>query len=100
MDDKLIYQMVKIIEHNGNILDITQQGYEFGQVMSFVDKLKELKYIQYDESLKIIVSEIGKAFLRGYESNNDIKRYSKWILPQGEMWGKPLNKLDIYIPKE
>lgn len=100
MDDKLKYQLLKIIAHNGNILELTNQGYEFGQITLFIDTLKnEDKYIAYDANNKMVISSIGKGFLKGFEANQNIRSYSQWILPRAEMWHKPVDKFAIYIPK-
>jgi len=100
MNDHQIYQLLKIIQHNGNILDITNQGFEFGQLTYFIDTLFNENFIVYDVGNKITVSDLGQVFIRGYESNNNIKQYSKWILPRSDMWKKPINEFDIYIPQK
>ena len=100
MNDELKYQLLRIISHNGNILELTNQGYEFGQVTYFIDTLKnEDNYIEYDANNKMVVTPTGKWFLRDFEANQNIRTYSQWILPRTEMWCKPINKFTVYIPK-
>lgn len=99
MDEQLTYQLLKIMKHNGNVWELVHDGYEFGQVAYFLDKLKENNYISSDENGKITITPIGEAFLSGFEANNSIKKYSKWILPRNEMWHKPAGSTFIYVPK-
>lgn len=99
MDEQLTYQLLKIMKHNGNVWELVHSGYEFGQVTYFLDKLKENNYISSDENGRITITPIGEAFLSGFEANNSIKKYSKWILPRNEMWHKPAGSTFIYIPK-
>lgn len=99
MNDNLIYQLLKIIHHNGNIWEIINDGFEFGQISHFIDLLKNEKYIITDQDGKTILTETGIAYISGFEANNKIKKYSKWILPRKEMWHSPVSDSYIYIPK-
>lgn len=99
MKEQLIYQLLKILKHNGNVWDLIREGYEFGQITFFVDDLLCKKYISTDMSGKTTITPIGEAFISGFESNNGIQNYSKWILPRSEMWSKPMGQASIYIPK-
>ena len=99
MDEQLTYQLLKIIKHNGNVWELIHSGYEFGQVTYFLDMLKQNQYISSDETGKTSITPIGEAFLSGFEANNNVKQYSKWILPRNEMWHKPASSTFIYIPK-
>ena len=100
MDEQLTYQLLKIMKHNGNVWELIYEGYEFGQVTYFLDTLKEKQYISTDGTGKTSITPIGEAFLSGYEGNNSVKQYSKWILPRNEMRHKPVSSTFIYIPKE
>lgn len=100
MNKHLVYRLLKIIKHNGNIWELVNAGYEFGQLTHFIDTLKADDYISTDDDARIVVSPTGDAFINGFETNNNIKQYSKWILPRVEMWQKPISKFDVYIPKE
>ena len=82
MDEQLTYQLLKIMKHNGNVWELIYSGYEFGQVTYFLDALKEKQYISSDETGKTSITPIGEAFLSGFEANNNVKQYSKWILPR------------------
>ena len=96
---QLTYQLLKIMKYNGNIWELVHGGYEFGQVAYFLDKLKENHYICADANGKITITPIGEAFLSGFEANNSIKKYSKWVMPRNEMWNKPAGSTFIYVPK-
>ena len=49
MDERLLYQLLNIVKHNGNIWDIISEGYEFGQIAYLMDILKERGYLSVDE---------------------------------------------------
>ena len=100
MEEKLIYQLLVIIKNNGNIWDIIGKGYEFGQIAHVLDELKERHYLFENETGSIAVTEEGKAYISGYEANQGMRKYSKWILPNIDMWHVPLSKTDVYIPKK
>lgn len=100
MNESIKYQLLKIIHYNGNILEIIHQGYEFGQVTYFIELLKQEHYIEYNDDNKLIIGPLGLEYIKDYQLNNDLQQYSKWILPQSEMWYKPMDKFDIYISKK
>lgn len=100
MKEQLLYQLLKILKHNGNVWDLINEGYEFGQVTHFVDELQTENYISTDAEGKTHITAIADAFILGFEANNGIRNYSKWILPRSEMWHKPIGLTSIYVPKE
>ncbi len=100
MNEQLLYQLLKIIQHNGNIWDIIGEGYEFGQITYLLDILKERIYLSTDENGKTAVTDSGKAYILGYEANEKIPQYSRWVLSQSNMWYAPMKETEIYIPKE
>lgn len=99
MTDDLKYQLLKIIHHNGNIWELINGGYEFGQVSYFIDSLKTDNYIFTTTEGKTQLTEAGAAYITGFETNNKIEIHSKWILPRREMWHSPVSDSYIYIPK-
>lgn len=99
MNDSLKYQLLKIIHHNGNIWELINDGFEFGQVSYFIDSLKSEKYIFTTDEGKTNLTETGIAYVSGFEANNKVEKYSKWILPRREMWHSPVSDSYIYIPK-
>ena len=99
MKEQLLYQLLKILKYNGNVWDLINEGYEFGQVTHFIDELQTKSYISTDATGKTSVTPIGDAFIVGFEANNNIRNYSKWIMPRSEMWNKPMDLMAVYIPK-
>lgn len=100
MDERLLYQLLNIVKHNGNIWDIIDEGYEFGQITYLMDTLNDRGYLLIDTSGKVIVTETGEAYISGYEANLGIKKYSRWILPCSSMWHTPMKETEIYVPKK
>ena len=99
MNEQLIYQLLIILKHNGNIWELINKGYEFGQVTHFIDELRERRYISNDETGKVFITPVGAAFISKFEATNSIRKYSKWILPRSDMWRKPMKETEVYIPK-
>ena len=99
MTEQLKYQLLIILQHNGNVWELINKGYEFGQVTHFIDTLQEDGYISNDAIGKTFITPVGHAFISGFEASNKIQKYSKWILPRSDMWYKPLKPTEIYIPK-
>lgn len=99
MNESIMYQLLVIIQHNGNIWELINDGYEFGQVSFFIDSLKKDNYITSKEDGRIVLTELGTAYINGFEANNKIEKYSKWILPRREMWHTPVSTSYVYIPK-
>lgn len=99
MNRDLIYRLLKIIKFNGNIWEFVGQGYQFGQIALFFDKLKLENYIEFTDD-KIVVSSLGEVFIQDFEAENKNKKCSKLILSRSEMWSKPIGIFSIYIPKK
>jgi hypothetical protein len=100
MNEHLLYQLLKIIKFNGNIWELIDSGYEFGQVTHFIDSLSIEGYTTINEQAKTVITPAGDIFIKDFEARHKVKQYSKWILPRNEMWKKPIAKNYIYIPKE
>ena len=99
MNEYITYQLLKIIKHNGNIWDLIDDGYEFGQVTYFINCLKKLNYIHTNQNGITTITGDGQDYIVNFETSNKITKYSKWILPRKEMWHKPVPQSCIYIPK-
>lgn len=99
LSSQLIYNILKIISCNGDILSIINKGYLFSQVTLFFDELRDKKYMEYRENILVVTKE-GKEFIRCYEIDHEINNESKWILKQESMWKTPIDKFQVYIPKQ
>ena len=99
MNEQLKYQILVILKYNRNIWELIDKGYEFGQVTYFIDELRNLDYISNDETGKVFITPVGKAFMLGFEANNNLRKYSPWILPRSDMWYKPLRDTELYSSK-
>ena len=99
MNEQLKYQILVILKYNRNVWELIDKGYEFGQVTHFIDELRNLEYISNDKTGKVYITPVGQAFMIGFEANNNLRKYSPWILPRSDMWHKPIRETEVYIPK-
>lgn len=99
MNEQLKYQILVILKYNRNVWELIDKGYEFGQVTHFIDELRNLEYISNDKTGKVHITPVGQAFMIGFEANNNLRKYSPWILPRSDMWHKPIRETEVYIPK-
>lgn len=100
MSHDIVYNALNIINHNGNILDLFGQNYDFSKIKNLFDYLKKREYVKYDDDLILKVTEKGILFINEYQLKNNEKKYSQWILPNKQMWTEPMNKFKVYIPKK
>ena len=99
MNEQLKYQILVILKYNRNVWELIDKGYEFGQVTYFIDELRNLEYSSNDKTGKVYITPVGQAFMTGFEANNNLRKYSPWILPRSDMWHKPIRETEVYIPK-
>jgi len=96
MKESNIFEMLWILKNNGSIMNLIDRGFEFGQLASFIDYLVEYRYIKAKDNI-FEISKQGEQFLKAYQKENNIRKYSKWIELSQEKWKKPIGKYD-YIP--
>jgi predicted transcriptional regulator len=97
LNEHLIYNILRIISRNGDIINIVSQGYLFSQVMSFLDELRENGYVEFYDNI-LTVTNKGYLLMRNYEKINEVHNDSKWILRQESFWKEPIDKFQVYIP--
>ena len=100
VEESLKYTFLLIIKNNSNIWNLIEQGYQIGQVFTFLDILQNDGYIGYDDNKKVCLSEKAIEFISNYQANNNINNVERFILPRNEMWSKPIKETDIYIPRK
>lgn len=98
MNENLRYKVLKILRYNGNILDLSTDGYQYSQIAEFIKELRKNDYL-VSENYRYLLSPKGSEFIAEYERNNHIKQESKALLPNISMWKKPMSKFDIYISR-
>lgn len=98
MTDQLKYSILKIIDHDGDLMSIVSKGYEFSQITSFFDDLQQQNMIAFIENTLSVTAQ-GKGFIRTYEKSHNLVNDTPLLLRQEFYWCEPLSQEEIYIPK-
>ena len=97
MTEDLMYNILRIIDHNGDLMSFISKGYEFSQITTFFDNLQAQDMMHFNQGI-LVVTQKGRAFIQDYEKNHKLKPDSKWLLRQEFFWRDPLPLDAIYIP--
>lgn len=98
MTDQLKYSILKIIDHDGDLMSIVSKGYEFSQITSFFDNLQQQGMIAFIDNTLSVTAQ-GTAFIIAYEKSNNLVNDTPLLLRQEFYWCEPLSPEEIYIPK-
>ena len=97
MTEQLMYSMLNIVDHNGDLMSFISKGYEFSQITAFFDNLQAQELMRFDNGI-LAVTPKGRNFMLDYEKAHKLKPDSKWLLRQEFFWRDPLPLDAIYIP--
>lgn len=97
MTEQLIYDMLRVVAHNGDLMSFVSKGYEFSQLTTFFDDLQSQELICFNQGI-LSVTRKGKDFISDYEKTHGIRQDSKWLLRQEYFWHEPLSFDAIYVP--
>ena len=99
MEDSLRYDLLRIIKYNSNVIELVDKGYEYGQIILFINKLNDDGYLLFD-NYSYRLSEEGILFIDEFEKESQKEKYSKWLLTNEEKWKKPIGKYDYFPWKD
>jgi hypothetical protein len=91
--------LLKILDKNGNIEPLSEIGYEYSQIVSFI------KYEINDENAEYKNGELkltqkGRELLLFLEKNKKKKGSNAWIEPEIQSKTSILEKDDVYLPNQ
>lgn len=97
MTEEFIYNILSIVDHNGDLMSFVSKGYEFSQITTFFDNLQAQDMMCFNQGI-LVVTQKGRDFMQDYEKIHKLKPDSKWLLRQDFFWRDPLPLDAIYIP--
>lgn len=96
MNDRIKYMLLKILNTNGNIVNIEKAGYQYAQIASAYSEIINEKLVVPNEKLQFVLSQNGKDELK--KLAKIINENGKWkIEPFIEYKIEKMDKYDIFI---
>lgn len=89
--------LLKIVKYNGDVSPLVKLGYEYAQVMDFLNLLLEEKLLSR-EGYQLNITDAGLSKIE--ELNKEFKRNdaSKWIEPDLASRISKIDKTEIFLP--
>jgi hypothetical protein len=97
MQEEVKLLLLKLVKSNGNLQPIIDLGYEYSQIINFLNFLTEEKSL-IKEKNKVTITEFGLNEIQ--RLNKKFNRYNsaQWIEPKTESRISPIEKDFIYLP--
>lgn len=89
--------LLKVIHYNGNIEPIRLLGYEYTQIIAFINNELEDANAEYING-KLCLTQKGLIYLRNLESKK--QGTERWIEPEIQSRVAKIDKNDIYLPNQ
>lgn len=97
--DSVRLLLLKIIHFNGNVEPLNEMGYEFSQIVNFIENEISLNNAAYEKG-KLKLTEDGLNVLESLNNKKKMYGSSKWIEPEIQSKISPLDKNDIFLPNQ
>jgi antibiotic biosynthesis monooxygenase (ABM) superfamily enzyme len=91
--------LLKIINKNGNIEPFKEMGYEYYQIVQFINLEVQNQNAEHVNG-KLVLTEQGKSFLKEIERKKKRSGSSQWIEPEYHSKIPKLNINDVYLPNQ
>lgn len=99
MDDEVIL-LLQLIKKNGNIENLTKQGYQYSQIASMISTLIENRLAEFSNE-GIVLTVIGENELATFNNKLNRKNSEAIIFPQTEYILEERKSIyDIYLPND
>ena len=89
--------LLTIIQKNGSVNTLVKAGYSYSDIGYFCNELIESSLIIKTEN-RYVLTKSGEKVLVNYKENNDLKGYSKYVIPFDKYHKSTFTQDDIYIP--
>lgn len=97
MDHEIIL-LLQLIKKNGNIENLTKQGYQYSQIASMINTIVENGFVEF-LSHGMILTDSGEDILAAYNRKLNRKNSEAIISPQKEYILEERKSIyDIYLP--
>ncbi|WP_146550820.1 hypothetical protein [Rummeliibacillus suwonensis] len=99
MDHEIIL-LLQLIKKNGNIENLTKQGYQYSQVAFMINTIVENGFLEFS-SQGMILTDSGEDILAAYNKKLNRKNSEAIISPQKEYILEEQKSIyDIYLPSD
>ncbi len=99
MKKTLKLSLLKIIKSNGNLMNIVNQGYEFSQVLDFLQLLIKDGYLSKSGN-NINITNKGRNEIENLNSDLGRRNIEKWIEPELSSKIPSISKNDVFLPNQ
>jgi hypothetical protein len=97
LPEQIRLYLLKVIYNNGNIEPLRLMGYEYTQIIMFINFELEENNAEYING-KLILTKKGNEFLAELENNK--KGPGRWIEPEIQSRIAKIEKNDIFLPSQ
>lgn len=91
--------LLKIINKNGNIEPLKAMGYEYSQIVLFINKEIEVENAEYKNG-ELLLTGKGIKFLKELETKTLKRGSNQWIEPEIQSRISKLEKNDVFLPNQ
>jgi hypothetical protein len=96
--DHEIILLLQLIKKNGNIENLTKQGYQYSQIVIMINSIVENEFVEFSTE-GMFLTDSGKEALALYNKKLNRKYSEALISPQKEYILEESNSIyDIYLP--
>lgn len=96
-DDEFIILLLQIINNNGNVNNLIQNGYSYSQILSKIEKLFNQNYVELLDN-RYVLTKLGNKYLCNLNNKLGRKGLYKYVSPELKYRKKKMNINEIYIP--
>lgn len=99
MDKKFLYLLLRSIDKNSNIKQLTREGLDFPKIADLLSNAIKEGYLLHKED-EVLLSEKGIAELKNLERHYKKINKNEWIELEKSSKISKIEKNDIYLPNQ
>lgn len=99
MKNQLKLSLLKTIKNNGNLMNISSQGYGFNQILDFLKLLVVEGYVSRSGN-NVAITNKGRIEIENLNHKLNRKNIEKWIEPEFGSRIPSISKNDVFLPNQ
>jgi len=97
MQEEVKLILLKLVKSNGNLQPLIEMGYEYAQVINFINFLTEEELLKKEKN-KISITDKGLKEIQRLNKKYNRLNSAQWIEPKIESRITPIDKDFVYLP--
>ncbi|WP_316822579.1 hypothetical protein [Pedobacter gandavensis] len=99
MQSEVRLLLLRLVQHNGNLTPLIKQGFEYTQIIKFIDILAEEEKISKLKG-KIFITDSGLNEIDQLNKKFNRRNSSMWIEPDTSSKISEFDKKDVFLPDQ